>query len=244
MRVGRLRCPPAPRRLAKIAFAAALYVLSAVPAAQAANQGSAEETVPTLRACRFSLPDKVTTIVYQASSGRLHSDFRIPESTTRVGRHEVIVKKEMSPIFVVLMGGESIEWDLRIQSGAKVAGIYVLGLGDQVVTGVPAGVPLGFSIVRVGGSADEGQGCPDLSRERMGLGRRSVERLLSREFGRAIDNAHFAEPIPCPYQECLSIAGSNGSWWTRLFGGRRAPTKAQGADVRASGPFVVRNDAP
>jgi hypothetical protein len=78
----------------------------------------------------------------------------------------------------------------------------------------------------------------------MGLDLRSVERLLSSEFGRTIDKAYFAEPVPCPYQECLSIAGSNGSWWARLLGGRRAPTKAQAPDVRASGPFVVRNDAP
>jgi hypothetical protein len=245
MPAGCLRCPPAPRRLAQIACAAALAVVSAVSAAQAATQAPADETVPMLGSCRFDLPAKVITIVHQASSGRLHSDFRVPRSTTRVGRHEVIVEKEISPVFVVLTGGESIEWDLRIQSGAKVAGIYVLGLGDQVVTGVPADVRLGFSIVRASGSinSDEGQGCPDLSRERMNLDLRSVERLLSREFGRTIDKAHVAEPIPCPYQECLSIAGQNGSWWARLFGGRRAPTKAQAADVRASGSFVVRNDS-
>jgi hypothetical protein len=243
---GRLRCPPAPRRLAKIAFAAALCVVGAVSAAQAAKVVPADETVPTLGSCRFDLPEKATTILYQAYSGSLHSDFRIPGSTTRVGRHEVVVEKEISPVFVVLTGGESIEWDLRIQSGAKLAGIYVLGLEDQVVTGVPADVRLGFSIVRADGSvnADAGQGCPDLSRERMGLDVRSVERILLSEFGRAIDKAHFAEPMPCPYQECLLTAGSNGSWWARLFGGRRAPAKAQAADVRASGPFVVRNDSP
>jgi hypothetical protein len=202
--------------------------------------------VPTLGSCRFGLPQKVTTIVHQASSGRLHSDFRIPHSTTRVGRHEAVVEKEISPVFVVLTGGEPIEWALRIQPGARVAGIYVLGLGDQVVTGVPADVPLGFSIARDSGSinSDAGQGCPDLARERIGLDLRSVERLLSGAFGRTIDKAHVAEPVACPYQECLSTAGSNGSWWERLFGGRRAPANAQAADVRASGPFVVRNDSP
>lgn len=246
MRVDRLRCPPAPRPLATVACAAALCVVSAVSAAQPANEIPADQTVPTLGSCRFHLPDKVTTIVYQAYSGRLHSDFRIPHSTTRVGRHQVIVKKEMSPVFVVLTGGESIQWDLRIQAGAKVAGVYVLGLGDQVVTGVPADVPLGFSIVRVSGSitSDEGQGCPSLSRESMVVDLRSVERVLTSEFGRIIDKLHFAEPVPCPYQECVSSAGSNGSWWARLFGRRRAPNKAQAADVRASGPFLVRSDSP
>jgi len=245
MRVDRLRCAPAPHRPAKMAFAAALCVVSAVSAAQAAEEVPANETVPALGSCRFGLPEKVTTIVYQAYSGSLHSAFRIPHSTARVGRHEVIVKKDVSPVFVVLTGGESIEWALRIPSGAKVAGIYVLGFGDQVVTGVPTDVPLGFSIVRGSGSinSDEGQGCPDLSRDRPGLDLRSVERLLLREFGRTIDKAYVAEPMSCPYQECLT-AGSNDSWWARLFGGRRAPTKAQAADVRASGPFVVRNDSP
>ncbi len=245
-RVDRLRGPPAPRRLAKIACAAALCGVSVVSAAQSAEDVPADETIPTLGSCRFDLPDKVTTIVYQAYSGSLHSDFRIPRSIARVGRHEVIVKKEISPVFIVLTGGEPIEWDLQIQSGAKVAGIYVLGLGDQVVTGVPADVRLGFSIVRVGDSinSDEGQGCPHLARESMVLDLRAVERLLSGEFGRTIDKGNFAEPTPCPYRECSSVAGSNGSWWARLFGGRRAPTKAQAADVRASGPFVVRNDTP
>ena len=245
-RVDGLRCPPA-QRLATMAFAAALCVVTAVAEAQAVEV-PANETVPALGSCRFDLPEKATTIVYQAYSGSLHSDFRIPHSTTRVGRHEVIVKKETSPVFVVLTGGESIEWALRIQSGAKVAGIYVLGLEDQVVTGVPADVRLGFSIVRVSGSgssnSDEGQGCFKLSQETMVLDLRSVERLLSREFGRTIDKLDFAEAASCPYQECSLMAGSSGSWWGRLFGGRHMPTKAQAADVRASGSFVVRNDSP
>jgi hypothetical protein len=84
------------------------------------------------------------TIVYQASSGSLQSDFHIPHSTKRVGRQEIVVPNETAPVFIVLAGFESIQWNLRVQPGAKIAGVYVLGLADQVITGFQQTCGLAF----------------------------------------------------------------------------------------------------
>ena len=235
--------------LPRLALVTAIGLVFASTAANAGNDAPADETIPTLGSCRFQLPEKVSTIVYQASSGSLQSDFHIPHSTKRVGRQEIVVPNETAPAFIVLAGFESIQWNLRVQPGAKIAGVYVLGLADQVITGVPADVRVGFSVRRIGGHAaemtlDEGQGCPSLKARNAALyDLKSIETLLSEEFGRQIDKAHVADSPPCPYQECSLLAATGRSWWQHLFGGKRAASTARAPDVRASGRFIVRNDA-
>ncbi len=161
------RRPPMTCDLPGLALVTAIGLAFAGTAANAGNEAPADETIPTLGSCRFNLPEKVSTIVYQASSGSLQSDFHIPHSTKRVGRQEIVVPSETAPVFIVLAGFESIQWNLRVQLGAKIAGVYVLGLADQVITGVPADVRVGFSVRRTGGDAAEmtlaeGQDCPSL----------------------------------------------------------------------------------
>ncbi|MES5484792.1 hypothetical protein QMZ05_18710 [Bradyrhizobium sp. INPA03-11B] len=231
-----------------LALVTAMGLVFAGTTANAGSEAPADETIPTLGSCRFHLPESASTIVYQASSGSLQSDFHIPHSIKRVGRQEIVVPNETAPVFIVLAGFESIEWSLRVQPNAKIAGVYVLGLADQVITGVPAGVRIGFSVRRIGDTAemtsDEGQGCPSLKARNVALSDlRSIETLLSEEFGRQIDKAHVAHPLPCPYRECLLLAKGGRSWWQRLFGETRAASTAHAPDVRASGRFIVRNDA-
>jgi hypothetical protein len=242
------RRSPITSDLARLALVTAIGLVFAGTAASAGNEAPADETIPTLGSCRFHLPEKVSTIVYQASSGSLQSDFHIPHSTKRVGRQEVVVPNETTPVFIVLAGSESIQWNLRVQTGAKIAGVYVLGLADQVITGVPADVRVGFSVRRIGDAAemtlDEGQDCPSLKTRNGALyDMKSIETLLSEEFGRQIDKAHVADSPPCPYQECSLLAAGGRSWWQHLFGEKRAASTAHAPDVRASGRFIVRNDA-
>jgi hypothetical protein len=244
------RRSPITSDLPRLALVTAICLVFAGTAANAGKEAPADETIPTLGSCRFHLPEKVSTIVYQASSGSLQSDFHIPHSTKRVGRQEIVVPNETAPVFIVLAGFESIQWNLRVQPGAKIAGVYVLGLADQVITGVPADVRVGFSVRRIGGDAaemtlDEGQGCPSLKARNAALyDLKSIETLLSEEFGRQIDKAHVADSPPCPYQECSLLAPAGRSWWQHLFGEKRAASTAHAPDVRASGRFIVRNDAP
>ena len=243
------RRSPTTGDLPGLALVTAISLVFAGTAANAGNEAPADETIPTLGSCRFHLPEKVSTIVYQAASGNLQSDFHIPHSTKRVGRQEIVVPNETAPVLIVLAGFESIQWNLRVQPGAKIAGVYVLGLADQVITGVPADVRVGFSVRRIGGDAaemtlDEGQGCPSLKARNAALyDLKSIETLLSEEFGRQIDKAHIADSPPCPYQECSLLAATGRSWWQHLFGEKRAPSTAHAPDVRASGRFIVRNDA-
>jgi hypothetical protein len=242
------RRSPITSDLPRLALVTAISLVFAGTAANAGKEAPADETIPTLGSCRFHLPEKVSTIVYQASSGSLQSDFHIPHSTKRVGREEIVVPNETAPVFIVLAGFESIQWNLRVQPGAKIAGVYVLGLADQVITGVPADVRVGFSVRRIGDAAemtlDEGQGCPSLkARNAAFYDLKSIETLLSEEFGQQIDKAYVADSPPCPYQECSLIAAAGRSWWQHLFGEKRAATTARAPDVRASGRFIVRNDA-
>jgi hypothetical protein len=243
------RRSPITTDLRRLALVTAISLVFAGTAANAGEETPADETIPTLGSCRFHLPEKVSTIVYQASSGSLQSDFHIPHSTKRVGRQEIVVPNETAPVFIVLAGVESIQWNLRVQPGAKIAGVYVLGLADQVITGVPADVRVGFSVRRIAGDAaemtlDEGQGCPSLKARNAALyDLKSIETLLSEEFGRQIDKAHIADSPPCPYQECSLLAAPGRSWWQHLFGEKRATSTAHAPDVRASGRFIVRNDA-
>jgi hypothetical protein len=243
------RRSPITRDLSRLALVTAICLVFAGTAANSGNEAPADETIPTLGSCRFHLPEKVSTIVYQASSGSLQSDFHIPHSTKRVGRQEIVVPNETAPVFIVLVGFESIQWNLRVPPGAKIAGVYVLGLADQVITGVPADVRVGFSVRRIAGDAaemtlDEGQGCPSLkARNAAPYDLKSIETLLSEEFGRQIDKAHVADSPPCPYRECSLLAASGRSWWQQLFGEKRAASAAHAPDVRASGRFIVRNDA-
>jgi hypothetical protein len=227
------RRSPITSDLPRLALVTAISLVFAGTAANAGKEAPADETIPTLGSCRFHLPEKVSTIVYQASSGSLQSDFHIPHSTKRVGRQEIVVPNETAPVFIVL---------------AKIAGVYVLGLADQVITGVPADVRVGFSVRRIGDAAemtlDEGQGCPSLkARNAAFYDLKSIETLLSEEFGRQIDKAHVADSPPCPYQECSLLAAAGRSWWQHLFGEKRAGSTAHAPDVRASGRFIVRNDA-
>ena len=225
------RRSPITSDLVRLALVTAISLVFAGTAANAGKEAPADETIPTLGSCRFHLPEKVSTIVYQASSGSLQSDFHIPHSTKRLGRQEIVVPNETEPVFIVLAGFESIQWDLRVQPGAKIAGVYVLGLADQVITGVPADVRVGFSVRRIGGDAaemtlDEGQGCPSLKARNAALyDLKSIETLLSEEFGRQIDKAHVADSPPCPYQECSLLAPAGRSWWQHLFGGKRASSR-------------------
>ena len=242
------RRSPMTRDLPGLALVTAIGLVFAGTAASAGKEAPADETIPTLGSCRFHLPEKVSTIVYQASSGNLQSDFHIPHSTKRVGRQDILVPNETAPVFIVLAGFESIQWNLRVQPGAKIAGVYVLGLADQVITGVPADVRVGFSVQRIGDAAEmtleEGQGCPSLKARNAALyDLKSIETLLSEEFGRQIDKAHVAHSPPCPYQECSLLAAAGRSWWQHLFGEKPAASTAHAPDVRASGRFTVRNDA-
>jgi hypothetical protein len=247
--MGTPRRSPITSDLSRLALVTAIFLVFAGTAANAGKEAPTDETIPTLGSCRFHLPEKVSTIVYQASSGSLQSDFHIPHSTKRVGRQDIVVPNETAPVFIVLAGFESIQWNLRVQPGAKIAGVYVLGLADQVITGVPLDVRVGFSVRRMDGDAaeitsDEGQGCPSLKAKNAALyDLKSIETLLSEEFGRQIDKARVANSPPCPYQECSLLAAAGGSWWQQLFGEKRAASTAHAPDVRASGRFIVRNDA-
>jgi hypothetical protein len=228
-------------------LAAALgFAVLSIGSATAANAGKvvpANETIPAIGSCRFDLPETVSTIVYLASSGRDHSDFRIPRNIERVGRQKIVLPHINLPAFVVLSGSEAMQWDLRIRPGAKIAGILVLGIGDQVVTGVPPGVMVGFSIRSNDrrSFSNAGQGCPDLAETNGGFDLKSIERILHEDFKRPIDQGEIVEAMACPYQECRPNPGGRlWHWLTALF---KAPTNPQASDVRASGRFIVRNDA-
>ncbi len=217
-------------------------VVGAVTAACAGERDvpAPTETVPKLGSCGFDFSTSVETTVHLVSSGSLRSEYRIPHSIARLGRHVVPVPKEASSTFVVLAGREPVHWDFHVAPGARIAGVLVLGLGHQVVTGVPAGTEVGFSILESDGSADEGPNCPHLSAARARFDLRSIEKLLIDEFGRPIDRAEVGAPLPCPYQECTTLGRPRPSLWQRIVDYWTAPGSPQATEVRASGRFIFR----
>ena len=225
-------------RIARMAAAGligiALHTTIRAPQSMAAE---APLPKPDLGSCRFRMPPNATTIAYYTYGGPNSSRYRLfHEPNTYLGRQPVIIPKRETPVFVVLVSYGPTEWDLRIDPGAAVAAVLVLGYQDQIVSNMPAATPIGFSIF----TGEHGSECPTTSSWWANTSLTEVlPRMLNLEFGRRMNEFYNSSHQDCSYFMCERSpkisAQPAPSFWSRLFG----EAKPEGA-VRTSARLVLR----
>ncbi len=200
---------------------------------------AAEQALPTpdLGSCRFRLPRNSKTIAYYTYGGSQSSKYRLfYEPNTYLGRQPVVIPKREAPLFVVLVSYGPIEWDLRIQPEAEVAGVLVLGYGDQIVSNIPEATSIGFSIY----TGQNGRDCPTSSSWWASKSLTEVlPPMLEREFSRSLNEYYNSGYEDCSYFMCerspkIAVQPA-ASFWSRLFGA----AKPEGV-VRTSARLIVR----
>ena len=62
--------------------------------------------------------------------------------TNKYGKVTVFLAEHDRPITLLLTAYESVEWQIEIEPGARLAKVFLSGYHDQRVSGVPSGIPI------------------------------------------------------------------------------------------------------
>ncbi|MDX2155671.1 MAG: hypothetical protein SFW09_04090 [Hyphomicrobiaceae bacterium] len=189
-----------------------------------------------LGSCHFPLPRDAETVLVGVYEGGLKTSVRLPSGDDDMKSVKVQVARWEMPIFLVLSSYRSVAWDLRIDKGAEIAGVLVLGYYAQAVMNLPAEVQLAFSVFENG----TGHDCPRPVQYPYKDGTRelsAVRDMLDREFSRDITEFHGAYkgeclPLPCAAVTAAGASGDRPSWWSWLLGTASTPPAAH--PIRAS----------
>lgn len=229
------------------AVAMALTLLAPPSAARAAKLEAGAKRAPQsdLGTCRFNLPKKVTTIVYDTYGGGLPSKYRLEaQPHTYLGRQEVRIPKRDTPVFLVFSSYGPTEWDLRIDPGAQIAAILVVGTNDQIVSNIPPKTDVAFSTLASGAGWDCPTGVTWTDQDLQS----KLRPMLDNEFSRPIDEYYRRSSGECVYVGCGGDANWQGkseakpsvSLWSRMFGPSQPPMAKVAGEVRTSGPLLIR----
>ena len=185
-----------------------------------------------LGSCRFHLPRDAKTIVYGVYTGGLRSSLRLVDEGHQIKRVEVRVPKKDEPLFVVLSAYDPVEWDLKIDDGAVIAGILIMGFHHQAVRNLPPEVRFGFT-TRLSGPGSE---CPKplYAYSRGSEHYHELTRLLSDEFSRSVDEFYGSYGADCLYKRCTPSTPPQRSFWQSLFGGAPAEVTKREYPIQAS----------
>lgn len=185
-----------------------------------------------LGSCRFHLPPETKTIVYGVYTGGLRSTLRLVDEGHQIKRVEVRVPKKDVPLFVVLTAYDPVEWDLKIDDGASIAGVLVMGFHHQAVSNLPPDIRVGFT-TRLSGPGSE---CPKplYAYGRGGEDYQKLTRLLSNEFSRSVDEFYGSYGADCLYKGCVVSAPRQRTFWQALFGSGSAVAARPQFPVQAS----------
>jgi len=62
--------------------------------------------------------------------------------THKYGKVTVFVAPQNRPIALLLTAYESVEWQIELEPGAEIATVYLNGYHEQMVSGLPAHIPI------------------------------------------------------------------------------------------------------
>jgi hypothetical protein len=219
------------RRLINSGFACVLTTVAMMGAAQAEDLGS----------CRFRMPRETQTIVYGSYGGGLTSQLDLEGETHKVRRIEIRVPKKDAPLFLVMTAYDPVEWDLKIDAGAEIAAVLVMGYHNQAIRHLPEGVPHAFSTYKSGPGAE----CPKaIYAYNRGADFDALRKMLNLEFSRSVDEFHTGSSAQCLYKGCVVSKPPAASFWQTLFGSAQsAADRRPQPPVRATTRVVDRSDS-
>jgi hypothetical protein len=188
----------------------------ALPLLLAQIAGAQNAQAQELGSCQFHLPREATTIVYGAYAGGLPSSVRLAGEKHQIKRIEAHIPKREKPVFIVLSAYDPVEWDLKIEEGADIAGLLVTSYHDQVVRNLPANIRYGLSSFVSGQGAD----CPKpVWAYAKDENYTKLEDMLDMEFSRSVNEFHGAYSPECFYDDCkIETRAPQRNIWDKIFG--------------------------
>lgn len=176
--------------------AAGVQTPTAAPASEPTQEGDTKPfafdaperaSQPQPASCEFpALKGKTNYKLFAAGaySGR-RLDFGIDDSGNEAGRYDVAVNHTAAPVVLMLGSYDPTVWHVGWTKGTRIAAVLVSGYHRQVITGLPAGVPV------INSTYDNRGACGYfyVSAERAN----TLNPVARRAFGRAVDMVYLAE---------------------------------------------------